>query len=168
MTSRIGQVHTVRMSKGPAAAGIVLDAGAGIRYGMPKVLAHEGEWLPAAVTAPNVGGGGEALGVLGAAIAAPRSTPESVVLLTVDPPDIGAAVVRRVLAAAGTSASGLARAYYGGRPGHPVVVARRHWADLLERLHGDDGARPFLRARSDVVAVDCADLATGADIDEDG
>jgi len=196
MTSRIGQVHTVRMSKGQPAAGIVLAAGAGTRYGMPKVLAHEGEWLRAAVKALNVGGCDEVLVVLGAAIvdvpaparavvardwadglsaslragilAAAAGSAECVVLLTVDTPDIGADVVRRVLAAAGTSASGLARAHYGRRPGHPVVVARRHWADLLERLHGDDGARPFLRARSDVVAVDCADLATGADIDEDG
>jgi nicotine blue oxidoreductase len=163
---------------------------------MPKVLAHEGEWLRAAVRALNAGGCDEVLVVLGAAIvdvpaparavvardwadglsaslragilAAAAGSAEWVVLLTVDTPDIGAAVVRRVLAAAGTSASGLARAHYGRRPGHPVVVARPHWADLLERLHGDDGARQFLRGRSDVVAVDCADLATGADIDEDG
>jgi CTP:molybdopterin cytidylyltransferase MocA len=88
-----------------------------------------------------------------------------VVLHAVDTPDVGAETVRRVLAAARSSASGLARARYGDRPGHPVVIARRHWPDLLEGLRGDEGARPFLRGRTDVVAVDCADLASGQDID---
>ena len=71
----------------------------------------------------------------------------------------------RVLAAARASSSGLARALYGGTPGHPVVVARRHWAELRRGLRGDEGARSFLSARGDVVEVDCADLATGRDID---
>ena len=90
---------------------------------------------------------------------------EYAVLHTVDTPDVGVDVVRRVLDAARSSASGLARARYGERPGHPVVVARRHWPDLLATLSGDEGARPFLGARTDVVAVDCADLASGHDID---
>lgn len=88
------------------------------------------------------------------------------VVLTVDTPDISADVVRRVLAAARVSESGIARATYAGRPGHPVVIARQHWPALLETLHGDEGARRFLVSRTDVVAVDCADLATGVDIDE--
>ena len=77
--------------------------------------------------------------------------------------DVGADVVARVLAAAG--ASGLARAVFDGRPGHPVVIARRFWPTLLETLHGDEGARAFLAGRDDVVAVECGDLATGRDID---
>ena len=84
-------------------------------------------------------------------------------LTTVDTPDIGAAVVRRVLAAA--HSTGLARAVYGDRPGHPVVFAREHWPALLDDLRGDEGAGPFLRARDDVVLVECADLATGRDVD---
>ncbi|PRC51030.1 molybdopterin-guanine dinucleotide biosynthesis protein MobA, partial [Mycobacterium sp. ITM-2017-0098] len=43
---------------------------------------------------------------------------------------------------------------------------RGHWPELLGMLAGDDGAGPFLRARNDVVAVECGDLATGLDIDE--
>jgi nicotine blue oxidoreductase len=70
-----------------------------------------------------------------------------------------------VLDAARSSPSGLARARYGDRPGHPVVIARKHWPQLLVGLRGDEGARPFLRDRADVVAVDCADLASGDDID---
>ena len=88
-----------------------------------------------------------------------------VVLHVVETPGVGADAVRRVLNAARSSASGLARARYGQRQGHPVVIARRHWPQLVDGLHGDEGARPFLRDRTDVVAVDCADLASGDDID---
>ena len=63
------------------------------------------------------------------------------------------------------ASSGLARAVFSGRPGHPVVLAREHWPELDAQLTGDSGAGPFLRARDDVIAVECGDLATGADID---
>lgn len=173
--------------------GVVLAAGAGTRYGMPKVLAGGGEWLRAAVTALRDGGCGDIVVVLGAAavdVPAPAravvasdwaegmsaslraglsalqaGTADCAVVLTVDTPDIGAAAVRRVLDAALTSSSGLARAQYGDRPGHPVVIARPHWPHLVATVRGDEGARSFLAARDDVVLVDCADLATGADVD---
>ena len=178
------------MSNGATAAGLLLAAGAGTRYGMPKVLAAQGEWLRRGVTALDGGGCDDIVVVLGAAVvdvppparaviaddwadglsASLRAglsaiDAEYAVLHTVDTPDVGADVVRRVLDAARSSPSGLARARYGERPGHPVVVARRHWPDLLATLSGDEGARPFLGARTDVVAVDCADLASGHDID---
>ncbi len=173
--------------------GIVLAAGAGTRFGMPKVLAGEGRWLRNAVAALDDGGCDDIVVVLGAAVvdvpaparpvtatdwaegmsaslragisALSAGSADYAVVLTVDTPDIGADPVRRVLDAARASGSGIARACYGERPGHPVVIGRRHWAQLLATLHGDEGARAFLRSRSDVVAVDCADLATGADID---
>jgi len=96
-----------------------------------------------------------------------ESVPEAdfAVVLTVDTPDIGADVVSRVLAAARAVPSGIARARYGRRPGHPVVIARRHWPALLGALRDGEGARGFLAGRDDVRAVDCADLAGGADID---
>ncbi|RDH77726.1 nucleotidyltransferase family protein [Mycolicibacterium moriokaense] len=173
------------------AAGIVLAAGAGTRYGMPKVLGGDGRWLRSAVVALRDGGCDDVVVVLGAAIvdvpspARPVIAPDwadgmsaslragisaidaadYAVLLTVDTPDIGADAVRRVLSVAVASPSGIARAGYGRRPGHPVVIARRHWPDLLGSLHGDEGARSFLAARSDVTWVDCADLGTGEDID---
>ncbi|MGV0642855.1 nucleotidyltransferase family protein [Mycolicibacterium sp. XJ879] len=171
-------------------AGVLLAAGAGSRYGMPKVLAAQGHWLVSAVSALHRGGCDDVVVVLGAAVVDVPAPARAViaenwatglssslragltavdadyaVVLTVDTPDIGAAVVSRVLAAARRSASGLARAHYADTPGHPVVLARRHWAPLLERLHGDEGARPFLAQRDDVVAVPCEDLATGTDID---
>ncbi|MDA4108982.1 nucleotidyltransferase family protein [Mycolicibacterium holsaticum] len=172
------------------AAGVLLAAGAGSRYGMPKVLAAQGQWLDSGVAALHRGGCVDVVVVLGAAIVDVPAPARAViaedwstglsaslraglaavdadyaVVLTVDTPDIGAQVVSRVLSAAGASPSGLARARYANLPGHPVVLARRHWAALTARLHGDEGARAFLAERDDVVAVDCDDLATGTDID---
>jgi CTP:molybdopterin cytidylyltransferase MocA len=178
------------MSNSESAAGVLLAAGAGTRYGMPKVLAEGGEWLRACVTALADGGCDDVVVVLGAAVvdvpaparavvaedwaqglsASVRAGVNAVdasyaVIHTVDTPDIGAEVVRRVLAAARSSTSGLARARYGTRPGHPVVVARPHWAAFAASATGDEGGRVFLQGRDDVVIVDCADLATGRDID---
>ena len=175
-----------------AVAGVLLAAGAGSRFGMPKVLAEDGDWLARAVTALAGGGCDEVIVVLGAAVVdvpAPAravvttrwadgmsasvreglgavGAAEWVMLHTVDTPDVGADVVARVLGAARGSGSGLARAIYQGRPGHPVVVARRHLAALGAALDGDQGARAFLGGRDDVIAVECGDLATGVDIDE--
>ncbi|KUI31192.1 molybdopterin-guanine dinucleotide biosynthesis protein MobA [Mycobacterium sp. IS-1496] len=181
------------MSQSWSATGVLLAAGAGTRYGKPKVLAEEGEWLRRAVDALARGGCSDVVVVLGAAIvgvppparpivapdwveglsasvragiAAVGTAADAVVLHTVDTPDVGADVVCRVIDAARTAPGGVARAVYHGSPGHPVVVARRHWPALLASLAGDDGARWFLRQRDDVVAVECGDLATGADIDE--
>jgi nicotine blue oxidoreductase len=86
-------------------------------------------------------------------------------LHTIDTPDVGADAVSRVLAVAQSAPSGLARAMYGHTPGHPVVIANRHWAALLKGLRGDEGARAFLSASPGVEEVDCTDLATGRDID---
>lgn len=176
-----------------AASGVLLAAGAGTRFGMPKVLAAQGEWLASAITALHGGGCDEIVVVLGAAIVdvpAPARVviatdwseglsaslrtglsaidADYAVVLTVDTPDVRADVVSRVLAAARSSASGLARAFYGDVPGHPVVIANRHWAELLRGLRGDEGARRFLSKRADVVRVDCTDLATGWDVDTPG
>ncbi|MGY4653214.1 nucleotidyltransferase family protein [Mycobacterium sp. URHB0021] len=176
-----------------AAAGVLLAAGAGTRYGMPKVLAAEGQWLRDATSALYGGGCADVVVVLGAAVVHVPEPARAViaddwaegmsaslraglsaidpghaqfaVLHTIDTPDIGADVVRRVLDAARSTPSGLARARYGGAPGHPVVIPRRYWPELLQRLSGDEGARAFLRERTDVATVDCADLASGRDID---
>uniref|UniRef100_UPI0035B50D8E NTP transferase domain-containing protein n=1 Tax=Rhodococcus sp. BS-15 TaxID=1304954 RepID=UPI0035B50D8E len=49
------------------AVGVVLAAGAGTRYGSPKVLAHDGLWLKTAVQALRNGGCDRVVVVLGAA-----------------------------------------------------------------------------------------------------
>ncbi len=85
------------------------------------------------------------------------------VVTLVDLPDVHAEVVRRLLAAA-AGPDALARATYDGRPGHPVVLGRDHWAGVAGSATGDAGARDYL-ATHDVLAVECGDLATGHDVD---
>ncbi len=87
-------------------------------------------------------------------------------MLLVDLPDVGAAVVDRVVSAAAGPAS-LARAAYDGVPGHPVLLGRDHWAEVARTARGDRGARDHLARHGDAVRlVECGDLATGADVDE--
>jgi CTP:molybdopterin cytidylyltransferase MocA len=155
---------------------------------MPKVLAAEGYWLSSAVSALAGGGCDDVVVVLGAAVVAVPAPARAVVaadwesgagaslraglaavadadaavIHLVDTPDVTAEVVRRVLA----TGAGLARAIYGGRPGHPVVIAREYWPDLVPMLRGDEGARRFLAGRDDLVLVECGDLASGRDVDE--
>ncbi len=183
-------------------AGVLLAAGAGRRYGMPKALAGEGEWLRRAVGALVEGGCDPTVVVLGAA--ADRAAPlvpagarvviapdwdegmgaslrvglaalgrdvdgyvQAALVHLVDLPDVGAGVIRRILARATGVAlpAVVARAQFGGRPGHPVLLGRDHWDAVAAAVSGDRGARDWLAGRSDLVLVDCTDLATGADVD---
>jgi len=176
----------------PINVGVLLAAGAGRRYGKPKVLVDG--WLDTAVGALRGGGCTDVVLVLGAAeVAAPpgvtavtapqwneglsasvrtglaqadRMHADYAVLHVIDTPDVGPAVVARVLGRAVASESGLARPFFGDRPGHPVVIARRHWPEGLAHISGDQGAGTYLRTRHDVEMVDCSDLAGGYDIDE--
>ena len=54
-----------------------------------------------------------------------------------------------------------ARAVYGGRPGHPVVLGPEEISALAE-LHGDEGARGLLRGGPQ---VEVGHLCSGRDID---
>ena len=54
---------------------------------------------------------------------------DAAVVTLVDLPDVRADVVRRVSTAAPARAT-LARATYEGRPGHPVLLGRDHWAGV--------------------------------------
>lgn len=171
--------------------GVLLAAGAGRRYGKPKVLVES--WLEIAVGALRDGGCGDVILVLGAAeVSAPpgvtavmatdweqglsasvraglteaqRKQADYAVLHVIDTPDVGAGVVARVLDRALASRSGLSRAYFGDRPGHPVVIASHHWPGVLAGLSGDQGAGAYLRDAPGVQAVECADLASGCDVD---
>jgi len=175
-------------------AGVLLAAGAGRRYGKPKVLVDE--WRTTAVMALRDGGCDHVIMVLGAAKVAPPAGVVAVtapdwetglsaslraglvqaeqmcadyaVLHVVDTPDVGAPVVARVIKRALASRSGLARAHFGERPGHPVVIARAHWPAVIAAATGDTGAAGYLRGRPDVDIVECGDLASGGDHDEPG
>jgi CTP:molybdopterin cytidylyltransferase MocA len=90
-------------------------------------------------------------------------TADAALVSLVDLPDVTAEVVTRVLACA-TGPESLARASYGGRPGHPVLLGRSHWAGVTDLARGDRGARDYL-AEHDVHGVECGDLASGRDVD---
>jgi molybdenum cofactor cytidylyltransferase/nicotine blue oxidoreductase len=81
----------------------------------------------------------------------------------VDLPDVDGPVLRRVLDV-GTGASSLVRATYDGRPGHPVLLGRKHWAGVVATARGDRGARDYLGVH-DPTSCECGDLATGLDVD---
>ena len=171
--------------------GLLLAAGAGSRMGVPKALVDD--WLVRAVRTLRDGGCDGVTVVLGADAALAAELLEGVeadvvvaadwadgmgaslrvglagldadaaLVSLVDLPDLDAEVVRRVLGA-GAAAATLRRATYDGRPGHPVLIGRDHWAGVSEIAMGDRGARDYLAAR-DVETVECGDLATGMDVD---
>ena len=97
------------------------------------------------------------------ALADGSTVPDLVLVTLVDLPDVGSDVMVRVLAAAQGPAA-LARAAYGGVPGHPVLLGRDHWAAVSATAVGDRGARDHLRATEHLL-VECGDLATGRDVD---
>jgi CTP:molybdopterin cytidylyltransferase MocA len=97
----------------------------------------------------------DALGELSGATAA--------LVTLVDLPDVGASVVRRVVES-GAGPASLLRATYDGRPGHPVLIGRDHWAGVRASAHGDQGARTYFRDHPPV-ACECGDLASGRDVD---
>lgn len=88
---------------------------------------------------------------------------DTAVVTLVDLPDLTPEVVRRVRAAA-PGPDDLARAVFKGRPGHPVVLGRAHWAPVVAASTGDTGAKHYLAAHG-CVAVECGDLASGHDVD---
>jgi len=92
---------------------------------------------------------------------------QAALVLLVDLPDIHAGVLRRVLEGAARQpdpGSALVRATYLGRPGHPVLLGRSHWAGVVATAQGDRGARDYLREHPPA-PCECGDLAGGHDVD---
>jgi CTP:molybdopterin cytidylyltransferase MocA len=91
--------------------------------------------------------------------------PQAAVIALADQPLVGAESVRRLIAAY-TGGATVAVAAYDGKPRNPVLIAREHWPAVLELATGDAGARPFLRARPDLVTVvECGDTGRPDDVD---
>jgi len=90
---------------------------------------------------------------------------EAAVIALADQPLVGPESVRRLIAAF-RSGVGVAVAAYQGRPRNPVLIAREHWPAVLELADGDTGARPFLRAHPELVAlIECGDTGRPDDVD---
>jgi CTP:molybdopterin cytidylyltransferase MocA len=89
--------------------------------------------------------------------------PDAALVHLVDLPGVTAEAVVRLAAHSGPDV--LARAAYGGRPAHPVLIGRSHWAGVREVATGDAGARGYLAGRPDLTLVECGDLAEADDVD---
>ena len=93
------------------------------------------------------------------------TAPGHAALITlVDLPDLPLEVATRILAAPRDDST-LTQAVFGGKPGHPVLIGRAHWAGIIPTLVGDRGARDYLVAHG-VAEVECGDLFDGHDIDQ--
>jgi CTP:molybdopterin cytidylyltransferase MocA len=97
--------------------------------------------------------------------AAPPELIAAAVIALADQPLVGSAAVARLIAAF-AAGSPVAVAAYGGKPRNPVLIGREHWDAAVDMAVGDIGARPFLRARPELVTlVECADTGSPFDID---
>lgn len=175
-----------------AVVGVVLAAGASTRFGGGKAVARfQGERLvDRAVATLTAGGCERVLVVVGAldvgavhhailvlnpewdtgmgsslhaGLFAARDA-AAVVVSLVDQPLIGAEAVKRLIGAWRDGAP-IAVATYEGRRAHPVLFGHEAVAAVLPTLSGDVGAREFLAARDDVVAVDCTGTGRPDDVD---
>ncbi len=174
-------------------AGVLLAAGDGSRLGRPKALVVVGGLTLASrgVAVLRDGGAAPLIVVTGAADvdipgaatvhnprwrtgmgsslsaglkAVPAGCTAAVVALA-DQPLVGAESVRRLIGAHRAGAS-VAVAAYDGKPRNPVLIAREYWPQAIELAVGDVGARPFLRARPELVTlVECGDTGRPDDID---
>jgi nicotine blue oxidoreductase len=174
-------------------AGILLAAGDGSRLGQPKAtvelagstLAERGVALlraggadpvivvtgavpvelPGVVSVHNpdwMSGMGSSLA---AGLRALAGGAAAAVIALADQPLVGAAAVRRLIAAHARGAT-VAVAAYAGQPRNPVLIDRVHWPAVIETATGDAGARTFLRAHPDLVTlVECGDTGSPDDID---
>ncbi|MGQ0576584.1 MAG: nucleotidyltransferase family protein [Pseudonocardia sp.] len=82
----------------------------------------------------------------------------------VDLPGVTAEAVARLVAAS-TGPDTLTRAAYGGRPAHPVLIGRSHWAGVRASATGDAGARDYLAGHPALRLVECGDIADPDDVD---
>lgn len=151
-------VDAVTVLRDGGCSGIVVVLGASADEALPLLQGHDVR----IVVAEDWDAG---MGVsLRAGLASLDDKEESAALvMLVDLPDVGPDVVRRLLDRPVGSTT-LVRAAYDGAPGHPVLIGRDHWAGVSRSAAGDRGARTYL-GEHHVELVECADLATGVDVD---
>ena len=159
---RLDRAVGALLGGGCASVTVVLGASADRARALLEEVGRSRDARVDVVVAPDwaVGMGASLRAGLGALEDRPA---DAALVSLVDLPDVDARVVRRVLDA-GSGDGSLVRATYGGRPGHPVLIGRRHWDGVASTAHGDRGAREYLDA-GDPTLSECGDLATGRDLD---
>lgn len=119
--------------------------------------------LPAGVATVEATDWAEGMGAsLRAGLAALGAADAALVHL-VDLPGVTATAVARLAEGAGPVT--LRRAAYDGRPAHPVVLGREHWAAVRAVATGDAGARDYLKNHTALELIECADIASPDDVD---
>lgn len=155
--------------------------------------AHGVPWLHRAVDALRDGGCDRVIVVLGAAaeeaqafvpdgvdvVVAPdwaeglsaslragldAATGDAAVITLVDLHGLPAEAVARILSPP-IGAESLRRATYAGRPGHPVLLGRTHWAAAAAAATGDRGAGRYLKDQG-AEPVELSGLWDGVDDDD--
>lgn len=175
---RMGQPKQLLPLDGRPLLQHVIDAAAASRLGeIVVVLGHEAAAVRQAIRLPararlvvNDRYADGQSGSLACGLAAAGSDPVAAAVLLGDQPRVGPTLIDTILAAflAGTSAA--VRPVWRdrsdrARPGHPVVLARRVWADVA-RLTGDRGARALFETHPDWVRELAIAGDPPADIDE--
>lgn len=170
------------------AAGLVLAAGEGRRFGGPKAPAVvDGERLvDRAVRIMREGGCDPVVVVLGAwigdvpgahivvndawregmgsslRVGLASLDADRVVVSLVDLPGMTGEAIRRFV----DSPARLAQGAFDGERGHPVAIGAEHVAGVMAAATGDRGARDYLREHAnDVIVIEIGDVASGNDLD---
>ncbi len=92
---------------------------------------------------------------------------DGVVILPVDTPGLGAAVVRRVREhGSGGAGVRVVQATFEGRPRNTVLIGASYFEEVSAATVGDSGARVWLEANRDLVeGVECSDIGDPNDLD---
>lgn len=102
---------------------------------------------------------------LRAGLAAVPSDCSGVLVVLGDQPLQSTKLLNRLIDAANATPDHILAASYDGKRGNPVYFARRFFHDL-EAVTGDEGGRSVLRRHAtDVIEVECGDLAPNLDAD---
>ncbi len=151
-------VRTARLLVAAGCSPVVVVIGAAADQVRAELVAEPVELVEATDWAEGMGASLRA----GLSALQERSAADAVVVVPVDTPGLTSAIVRRI--SADVRRDALVRAVYSGRPGHPVVLGRDHWAGVIATAAGDQGARAYLKQHPPV-EVECGDLADGMDVD---
>lgn len=155
-SSRLGRPKQLLVLEGRPVLQHVVDAAAGAGLDeVVVVLGHMADEIAAAISLPPGGrtclnpryASGQSTS-LAAGLEAADPAADAAVILLGDQPRIGSSVVRAVVDRYREAGARVVRAWYGGRPAHPVLFDRSVWDDL-RAVEGDRGARDLLKAHPD-------------------